>query len=193
MRVLDTGLPDVMLIKPDVFQDRRGVFFELHHLKKYADAGMSGPFVQDNFSRSVRGTLRGLHYQLRNPQGKLVTVVDGAAFDVVVDIRKGSPTFKQWIGLELSADNQLQLYVPPGFAHGFCALAESVALLYKCTDFYSPDDERGIIWNDSELRITWPVSDPILSPKDAAYKSLADMMGELPQYHRPDRSRPNAG
>lgn len=188
MRVLDTGLPDVMLIKPDVFQDRRGVFFELHHFKKYADAGMPGPFVQDNFSRSVRGTLRGLHYQLRNPQGKLVTVVDGVAFDVVVDIRKGSPTFKQWIGLELSADNQLQLYVPPGFAHGFCALAESVALLYKCTEFYSPDDERGIIWNDSELRITWPVSDPILSSKDAAYKSLADMISELPQY----RSRPKA-
>jgi len=182
MRVTETDLAGVVLIKPDIFRDVRGEFFELHHVARYADAGIVSPFVQDNFSRSVKGSLRGLHYQLGHSQGKLVTVLNGAAFDVVVDIRKGSPTFRKWIGLELNADNRLQLYVPPGFAHGFCALTESVGLIYKCTDYYSPQDERGIIWNDPELRIPWPVSPPILSQKDAAYKSLADMMADLPRY-----------
>jgi dTDP-4-dehydrorhamnose 3,5-epimerase len=191
MRVTNTELPGVLLITPDVFEDPRGLFFELHHHRKYTDAGIAASFVQDNFSRSTRGTLRGLHYQLRHPQGKLVTVLEGMAFDVVVDIRKGSPAFKQWMGLELSADNQLQLYIPPGFAHGFCALTESVKFLYKCTEFYYPDDERGILWNDPELKIAWPVSDPLLSAKDAAYKPLKAMMSELPEYDR--RRQPRLG
>lgn len=185
MRVIECELPGVLLVEPDVFEDARGWFFETFHAKRYADLGIPGPFVQDNFSFSVRGTLRGLHYQLKQAQGKLVAVLEGEIFDVAVDIRKGSPTFGKWIGVQLSSDNKHQLYIPPGFAHGFCVTSESAGVTYKCTEFYAPEDERGIIWNDPTLAIRWPVSAPRLSPRDQAFKTLADMDRELPPYRKP--------
>ncbi len=186
MRVVKCELSEVLLVEPDIFEDARGWFFETFHAQRYAALGIPGPFVQDNVSHSVRGTLRGLHYQLRQPQGKLVMVLEGEAFDVAVDIRKGSPTFGKWMGVQLSSKNKRQLYIPPGFAHGFCVLSETAGFVYKCTDFYSPQDERGIIWNDPTLGIRWPVSAPLLSTKDQAYKTLADMSSELPLYHQPE-------
>lgn len=182
MRVTETPLKGVMLVEVDVFPDPRGYFLEICHAKKYAASGVPGPFVQSNFSKSVRGTLRGLHYQIKHAQGKLVSVVEGRVFDVAVDIRKGSPTFGQWYGVELSVENRRQLYIPIGFAHGFCVLSETAGMIYNCTDFYSPQDERGIIWNDPDLGIAWPVSHPLLSAKDQSYKTLAEMAGELPAY-----------
>ncbi|WP_455378599.1 dTDP-4-dehydrorhamnose 3,5-epimerase [Petrachloros mirabilis] len=182
MRVNRIDIPGVLLIEPDLFRDARGYFMETFHERRYAEAGVAERFVQDNYSRSTRGTLRGLHYQEPHAQGKLVMVVEGAVYDVIVDIRRGSPTFGQWYGVELSSDNFRQLYVPPGCAHGFCVTSEHAAFVYKCTDFYSPKDERGIIWNDRALGIAWPVSAPILSPKDQAYRTLAEMEPELPRY-----------
>ena len=184
MKFVKMKLKGVLMVEPAVFEDPRGYFLETYHAGKYAEGGITGPFVQDNFSRSVRGTLRGLHYQLQHAQGKLVMALEGRIFDVAVDIRKGSPTFGQWIGAELSGENKHQLYIPPGFAHGFCVLSETAGVLYKCTDVYSPQDERGIIWNDPTLGIQWPVDDPLLSRKDGAYKRLMDMMNELPAYGR---------
>ncbi|MDE3019587.1 MAG: dTDP-4-dehydrorhamnose 3,5-epimerase [Nitrospirota bacterium] len=182
MRFIETALKGVVLIEIDVFPDERGHFFEISHAKKYAEGGIAAPFVQSNFSRSCRGTLRGLHYQLQQPQGKLVTVVEGTIFDVAVDIQVGSPTFGQYVCYELSVENKRQLYIPPGYAHGVCALTDTVGVVYNCTDFYSPKDERGILWSDPAIGIAWPVKQPLLSPKDAAYKTLADMAGELPVY-----------
>ena len=182
MKFVATKLTGVVIVEPAVFEDPRGYFLETYHAGKYAKGGIHGPFVQDNFSHSVRGTLRGLHYQLKHAQGKLVMALKGRVFDVAVDIRKGSPTFKQWVGIELSGENKRQLYVPSGFAHGFCVLSETADVLYKCSDVYSPDDERGIIWNDPTIAIAWPIADPLLSRKDGAYKHLADMMHELPAY-----------
>ena len=180
MKFINTKLTGVVMVEPAVFEDPRGYFLETYHAWKYAEGGITGPFVQDNFSHSVRGTLRGLHYQLKHAQGKLVMALDGRIFDVAVDVRKGSPTFGQWVGVELSGENKRQLHVPPGFAHGFCVLSETADVLYKCTDVYSPQDERGIIWNDPTLGIQWPVADPLLSRKDGAYKRLMDIMNELP-------------
>jgi dTDP-4-dehydrorhamnose 3,5-epimerase len=182
MRVTETSLKGVMLVEIDVFPDPRGFFLEVCHAKKYAAGGIPGPFIQSNFSRSVRGTLRGLHYQIKHAQGKLVSVVEGRVFDVAVDIRRGSPTFSKWFGAELSVENRRQLYIPIGFAHGFCVLSETAGMIYNCTDFYSPQDERGIIWNDPVLGINWPISHPLLSAKDQSYKTLAEMAGELPVY-----------
>lgn len=182
MRFTETELKGVILIDLDVHKDPRGFFLEICHAEKYREAGIHGPFVQDNFSKSIRGTLRGLHYQLKRAQGKLVTVVEGRVFDVAVDIRTGSPTFGKWVGFELSAENGRQLYVPPGFAHGFCVLSDTAGVIYNCTDFYSPQNERGIIWNDPALGISWPVPQPLLSAKDQSYKTLAEMAGELPTY-----------
>jgi dTDP-4-dehydrorhamnose 3,5-epimerase len=182
VRFVETELKGVILIEPDVHEDRRGCFLELYHGRKYASGGIALPFVQDNFSRSVRGTLRGMHYQLKRPQGKLIFVVEGATFDVAVDVRRGSPTFGKWQGVELSADNKRQFYIPPGFAHGFCVLSEAAGVVYKCTDFYLPEDERGIMWNDRAIGIAWPVSSPVLSPKDQSYKSLAESAADLPAY-----------
>ena len=182
MNVTTTTLPGVLLIEPAIFQDTRGHFLETYHAARYAEKGIPGPFVQDNFSHSVKGTLRGLHYQLQHAQGKLVMALTGRIFDVAVDIRKGSPTFGRWVGVELSGDNKRQLYIPPGFAHGFCVVSETADVLYKCTNLYAPKDERGIIWNDPALAIAWPVTGPILSPKDQAYKRLAGMDGDLPVY-----------
>lgn len=182
MRVIERPLNDLVVIEPDVFRDARGTFFEIFREGRYQAAGIPASFVQDNFSWSVRHALRGLHYQLGRPQGKLVMVVRGSVFDVVVDIRKGSPTFRQWYGVELSDQNMRQLYIPPGFAHGFCVLSEQAGFLYKCTDVYSPKDERGIAWNDRALGIPWPVRAPLLSPKDQGYKTLEEMTADLPTY-----------
>ncbi|ALA60718.1 dTDP-4-dehydrorhamnose 3,5-epimerase [Nitrospira moscoviensis] len=182
MRVTPLDIPGALVIDPDVFRDPRGVFLETYHQRRYEDAGIPGPFVQDNYSWSVRGTLRGLHFQEPHAQGKLVMVVEGAVYDVVVDVRKGSPSFGAWYGTELSAENRRQLYIPPGCAHGFCVTSEGAAFLYKCTDFYSPKDERGIRWNDPALGIAWPIEKPILSAKDQAYRTLAEMDNDLPSY-----------
>ena len=182
MKVIPLEIPGVLLIEPTLFRDSRGVFCETFHLQRYAEAGLTECFVQDNYSRSIRGTLRGLHYQDPHAQGKLVMVLDGSVYDVVVDIRRGSPTFGKWHGIELSADTFRQLYVPPGCAHGFCVTSEEAAFLYKCTDVYSPKDERGIIWNDPTLAISWPVSTPIVSAKDQTYDTFQAMQGQLPRY-----------
>jgi dTDP-4-dehydrorhamnose 3,5-epimerase len=173
MRFIDTPLQGIILIEPDVHEDLRGYFLELYHTDKYAKAGLPSRFVQDNFARSVYGALRGLHYQGSHPQGKLVTAMEGTIFDVAVDIRKDSSSFGQWYGVELSAENKRQVYIPPGFAHGYCVLSKTAAVMYKCTDFYVPDDERGIIWNDPAVNISWPISSPLLSAKDRLFGTLA--------------------
>jgi len=180
MRFLDTRLPGIILVEPDVHEDQRGYFLELYHADKYAKAGLPSRFVQDNFSNSVYGTLRGLHYQRRHPQGKLITVMQGTIFDVAVDIRPGSSSFGQWHGIELSAENRQQVYIPPGFAHGYCVLSETASVMYKCTDFYVPDDEGGIIWNDPGINIAWPIATPFLSSKDQRYATLAQSESQLP-------------
>lgn len=183
MQVLPTELADVLMIEPDIFRDQRGFFLETYHERKYRAAGIPPApaiFVQDNHSRSTQGTLRGLHAQRRHPQGKLVRVIQGEIFDVAVDIRRGSPTFKRWVGVYLSAEDFRQIYVPPGFAHGFCVLSEIAEVEYKCTDFYDPTDEFGIAWNDPEIGITWPLREPILSDRDRAAPSLAEISEMLP-------------
>jgi dTDP-4-dehydrorhamnose 3,5-epimerase len=181
MKIIPTNHPELLLIEPDVHRDARGFFLESYHAQRYADLGISGVFVQDNHSRSGRAVLRGLHYQFAHPQGKLIRVVSGRVFDVAVDIRRGSPYFGRWSGVELSGENQHQLYIPPGFAHGFCVLSEQVDFLYKCTDYYTPGDEYGIAWNDPALAIAWPEMDYLLSDKDRDYPVLAEA-GPLPVY-----------
>jgi dTDP-4-dehydrorhamnose 3,5-epimerase len=172
MRVSETDLPGVFLIEPRVFADPRGFFMETWHAERYRQENIPGPFVQDCYSHSIRGVLRGLHYQLNHPQGKLVGVLQGTVFDVAVDIRLGSPTFGHWVGVTLSGDNHRQLYIPAGFAHGFCVLSEVVDFFYKCTDFYAPEDEYGLRWDDPQLGIDWPLSAPLLSEKDRQYPPL---------------------
>jgi len=171
MNFIETKIPDVTIIEPAVFGDERGFFMETWQRRKFAEAGIDYEFVQDNHSRSIRGTLRGLHYQIEQPQGKLVRATLGVVFDVAVDLRQSSPTFGQWVGVELSSENKRQLWVPPGFAHGFYALSEIVEFQYKCTDFYAPEYERGIRWDDPDLGIRWPLGtgkslEPLLSKKD---------------------------
>lgn len=177
-----TQIPEVILVEPSVFRDDRGFFLETFHIDRYREGGITEPFVQDNHSRSVGRTLRGLHAQRQRPQGKLVRAVEGEIWDVAVDIRRGSPTFKQWVGVTLSADNFRQLYVPPGFAHGFCVLSESAQVEYKCTDLYNAGDELALLWNDPEIDIAWPVDDPVLSAKDAVAPTLAEAFDRLPEY-----------
>ena len=174
MKVTPTAIPDVLIIEPKVFGDARGFFYESFNGRAFDEAvGWHVEFVQDNHSRSSKGVLRGLHYQIQQPQGKLVRVARGAVFDVAVDVRKSSPTFGKWVGVELSEDNHRQLWVPPGFAHGFLVLSETAEFLYKTTDYYAPAFERSIRWDDPELAITWPLSNaPQLSAKDAAGQSL---------------------
>ncbi|MBA4141410.1 MAG: dTDP-4-dehydrorhamnose 3,5-epimerase [Nitrosospira sp.] len=178
MKALSTPVPDVLIIEPKVFGDSRGFFFESFNQKNFARAtGLDVHFVQDNHSRSAHGVLRGLHYQIRQPQGKLVRVVRGAVFDVAVDIRKSSSTFGRWVGVELTEDNFRQLWVPPGFAHGFYVLSDSADFLYKTTDYYVPEFERSIRWNDRAISISWPIGadvPPIVSSKDANAGNLAD-------------------
>ncbi|RKH12727.1 dTDP-4-dehydrorhamnose 3,5-epimerase [Corallococcus sp. CA053C] len=174
MKVRPTELPEVLLLEPRVFGDSRGFFVETFHAQRYADAGIPGTFVQDNLSRSVKGTLRGLHFQEPNGQGKLVQVLAGSVWDVVVDVRKGSPTFGRWMGAELSSGNKWQLWIPPGFAHGFCVLSDSADFFYKCTAQYAPESERSVLWNDPDLAIPWPVREPLLSEKDQRAPRLKD-------------------
>ncbi len=185
MNVSQTDLPGVLLIEPKVFGDSRGAFWESFSLTRYADAGIDMPFVQDNVSISTKGVLRGLHFQNPQSQGKLVHVLSGGVLDVAVDIRVGSPTFARWVAYELSEDNHRQLYIPPGFAHGFCVMSEKVIFSYKCTDYYNASAEAGVIWNDPQLDIDWPITEPMLSGKDAAYPSLKDIpTDKLPKYER---------
>jgi dTDP-4-dehydrorhamnose 3,5-epimerase len=175
MKATPTQLPEVLLIEPKVFGDSRGFFFESWNEKAFEHAGVHARFVQDNHSRSEKGVLRGLHYQIRQPQGKLVRVVTGEIFDVAVDIRRSSPMFGRWTGVRLSAETHSMVWVPVGFAHGFCVLSESAEVLYKATDFYAPEHERCILWNDQEIGISWPpLGVPKLSKKDATGVRLRD-------------------
>ena len=174
MRVIPTALPDVAIVEPSVFRDARGWFFESWNRRTLAAAGLDVDFVQDNHSRSIRGVLRGLHYQVEHAQGKLVRVVVGEVFDVAVDLRERSSTFGHHVALRLSADDPRMLWVPPGFAHGFVVLSDVAEFLYKTTDYWYPEHERTLLWNDPALRIDWPVADPLLAPKDAAGTPLAD-------------------
>ena len=184
LKCTEKSLQGVFLIEPTVFRDDRGFFLETYHWEKYLAAGMDKPFVQDNHSHSCRGTLRGLHYQLKHPQGKLVYVVRGEIFDVAVDIRRGSSTFGRWTGTILSGKNKRQLFIPEGFAHGFCVISETADVLYKCTDLYAPGDEYGILWSDPVIGIDWPVENPTLSEKDTESPRLMDVPEKLlPEYY----------
>jgi dTDP-4-dehydrorhamnose 3,5-epimerase len=186
LQKLATSLPDVWELQPKAFRDARGFFLETYHLQKFIDLGIPDVFIQDNHSRSSKGALRGLHYQLRHPQAKLCRVIEGQALDVAVDIRVGSPTFGKWTSVVLSAERQNEIFIPRGFAHGFLALSDSVQFLYKCSDFYDPAGEYGIIWNDPALAISWGVENPLVSEKDAKYSALAAMPREvLPRYSQP--------
>ena len=183
MKIINTSLPGVYIIEPQVFSDARGFFMETYQQKRYSEAGIEQIFVQDNLSSSIHGSLRGLHYQINHEQAKLIQAVKGTIFDVTVDIRRGSPSFGQWAGVHLSGDNQRQVFIPEGFAHGFCVLSEVAHVVYKCSDFYYPEDEGGILWSDPDLAIDWPVEKPLLSDKDSRLPCLADVPPEkLPSY-----------
>lgn len=174
MKVIETKIAGVLIIEPKVFGDSRGFFLETFHADRYTEYGIESNFVQDNYSRSTKGVLRGLHYQKNYPQGKLVSVTSGIVFDVAVDIRQDSSTFGQWVGITLSADDHKQFYIPPGLAHGFCVLSETADFQYKCTEYYHPEDEASIRWNDPDIAIEWNISEPILSEKDAKAPFLKD-------------------
>ena len=183
MKILPSSLPEIFIIEPAVFQDERGFFMETYQQKRYTEAGIEAIFVQDNRSRSVGGTLRGLHYQVKHAQAKLIQVIEGTIFDVALDVRRGSPYFGQWTSVHLSDENKRQLFLPEGFAHGFCVLSESAQVVYKCTDFYVAEDEGGVLWSDPTLAIAWPLSEPLLSEKDRQLACLADIPPErLPVY-----------
>jgi dTDP-4-dehydrorhamnose 3,5-epimerase len=170
----------VLLIDPDVHQDARGFFVETYRADHYTAAGIADPFVQDNHSRSVRGTLRGLHWQWRRPQGKLVRVIEGAIFDVAVDLRQDSPTFGHWFGTALTAESFRQMYVPPHFAHGFCVITDAAQVEYKCTAFYDPEGEAGLLWNDPDVGVAWPVESPVLSARDERHPTFLEIFGRRP-------------
>ncbi len=174
MKRVETGIEGLCVIEPKVFGDSRGFFMETYNERVFKELGLPTNWAQDNLSRSTKGVVRGLHFQEPNPQGKFVRVVTGAVWDVALDIRKGSPTFGKYYGLELSAENKVAFYVPPGFAHGFCVLTDVADFAYKCTALYSPPDEKGIRWDDPDLNIPWPVKDPVLSPKDAKWPTLKE-------------------
>ncbi len=182
MKFHRTELPGVIMVEPAVHGDERGFFVETYHEERYVEGGIAERFVQDNHSKSKRGTLRGLHAQLKKPQGKLVRAVEGEIFDVAVDVRRGSPTFGRWVGEVLSAANFRQLYVPPGFVHGFFVLSESAQVVYKVTAFYDRADEYGVAWNDPDVGIEWPIKDPLLSDKDRALPRLREMKDRLPVF-----------
>jgi len=186
MKVTETKLPGVVVIEPDVYGDERGFFLETWSQKRYAELGLPDRFVQDNMSFSTRGILRGLHLQHPHGQGKLVHVIQGEVFDVAVDVRVGSPTFGHWDGVLLSGENRKQIYIPPGFAHGFCVTGESALFAYKCTELYHRETELGIIWNDPDVGIEWPVESPILSDKDKVFPTLAQVdQSRLPTLETP--------
>ena len=177
MKFIPTEIPGVIIVEPDVFGDHRGFFMESWHAEKFAESGIEAQFVQDNHSRSSQGILRGLHYQIEQPQGKLVRVLSGEVFDVAVDLRRNSPTFGKWVGMTLNDTDKKMLWVPPGFAHGFYVVSEQADFFYKCTELYAPEYERAIRWDDPDLAIDWPIADgqePVLAPKDAAAKSFKD-------------------
>jgi dTDP-4-dehydrorhamnose 3,5-epimerase len=180
MKFIPTGLPGVTIIEPDVYRDERGFFVETYRRDKYAEGGIDAGFVQDNQSRSTRGTIRALHAQRMHPQGKLVRAIVGAILDVVVDIRRGSPHYLKWVSIELSSDDFRQIYVPPGFAHGICILSDFAEIEYKCTGYYDPEDELRIIWNDPSVAIRWPVCNPVLSAKDRDAKTVVEQFDLLP-------------
>jgi dTDP-4-dehydrorhamnose 3,5-epimerase len=182
VRFVPSALPGVVVIEPDVHRDPRGFFLETYHAEKYRAAGVPGTFVQDNQSRSTAGTIRGLHLQLRRPQGKLVRVIEGEIFDVAVDVRRGSPGFGKWVGVALSAENFKQCYIPPGFAHGFAVVSDVAQVEYKCTDVYDPGGELGIAWNDPAIGVAWPLERPFLSERDRHHPLLAAVMEQLPAF-----------
>lgn len=185
MKVIQTDLPGVLVIEPKVFGDQRGYFLETFQAERYRDAGIDINFVQDNLSFSAKGVLRGLHFQIKYPQAKLVQVLKGSVYDVAVDIRPESPTFGEWAGTELSEDNHRQFFIPEGFAHGFCVLTDTALFSYKCSDYYKPDDEGGIIWSDPEIGIDWPLRNPVLSQKDSVYPRLSGVNhANLPVYKK---------
>jgi dTDP-4-dehydrorhamnose 3,5-epimerase len=178
MKINTTPIDGLLVLEPDVFRDERGFFLETFHEQKYESFGIESKFVQDNLSFSSKGILRGLHFQYRHPQAKLVQVLSGEVFDVAVDIRTGSSTFGKWFGIRLSQDNLYQMFIPEGFAHGYCVVSETALFAYKCTDFYSPSDEGGLLWSDPGVGIEWPVSDPVLSQKDSRLPCLSDFSKE---------------
>ncbi|HUR32613.1 MAG TPA: dTDP-4-dehydrorhamnose 3,5-epimerase [Vicinamibacterales bacterium] len=182
MRVIATDIPEVLVIEPEVYVDDRGFFFESYHAERYLKSGIKGAFVQDNHSRSVKNTVRGLHLQVGRPQAKLVRVLLGEIFDVAVDVRVGSPTFGQWVGVTLTAASFRQYYIPAGFAHGFSVLSDIAEIEYKCTDFYDPAGQLGLAWNDASLGIPWGVGTPILSDRDRANPTLQEAEARLPRY-----------
>jgi len=182
VRVFTTAIPGVLIIEPAIYTDSRGFFLETYHADRYRRHGIAGPFVQDNHSRSVAGTLRGLHLQFQRPQGKLIRVIEGEIFDVAVDVRRGSPTFGRWVGVALKAETFKQIYIPAGFAHGFAVVSPTAQVEYKTTDFYDPAGELGIAWNDPALAISWPHATPILSARDARHPTLAEVTDKLPVY-----------
>jgi len=182
MNIIKTAIPDVLIIEPKIFGDARGFFLEMFQADRYAAGGIAPPFVQDNLSRSVKGTLRGLHFQNPRPQGKLVTVLRGMVRDVAVDIRVGSPTFGRHVAVDLDEENRRQFWVPRGFAHGFVVLSDSADFFYKCDEFYSPADEKVLRWNDPELGIDWGLDAPRLSPRDRDGRSLAQLEALLPRF-----------
>lgn len=175
MKIIPTSIPDVVLLEPKVFGDERGFFYESWNKRTFAELGIAADFVQDNHSKSQQNVLRGLHYQIEHAQGKLVRVAAGAVYDVAVDLRRSSPTFGQWVGFTLSAEDKRMAWIPPGFAHGFCVTSESAEFLYKTTDYYSPAHERTLLWNDPQLAIPWPLSgEPLLAAKDKSGLPLAE-------------------
>ena len=183
MKVIKTSLEGVLIIEPAVFRDNRGFFMGFYHQRMYKQSGVEPIFVQDNIAYSVRGTLRGLHYQHPHEQAKLVQAVKGEVFDVAVDVRRGSPTFGQWVGTSISEENRRQFYIPEGFAHGLCVVSKTALVIYKCSDMYAPDSEGGVLWSDPDLGIEWPVKTPMLSKKDGKYACLKDISPDnLPLY-----------
>ena len=183
MKLIETSLPGVLIIEPKIFGDSRGFFLESYRDDVLAEAGINEKFVQDNHSRSTKGVLRGLHYQLSHPQGKLIRVATGKVYDVAVDVRRGSPTFGQWVGSILDEESMNMMYTPPGFAHGFVVLSDIADFIYKCTDYYHPESEQGILWNDPDIGIEWPLTNVILSDKDKRNSKLVDQeLDKLPGY-----------
>ena len=175
MQIKETGLAGLLLIEPQCFRDERGFLLESFHSERYRKSGVENAFVQDNHSRSRKGVLRGLHFQIKRPQAQMVTIIRGRVFDVAVDLRPDSATFSRWYGVELSDEGPRQLYMAPGFAHGFCVLSEFADLHYKVSQFYDQDDEGGLIWNDRDIGISWPIANPIVSPRDRAYRGLRQL------------------
>ena len=186
MKTTPTSLEEIIIVEPRVFDDERGYFLETFSQRRYRECGINRAFVQDNLSFSARNTLRGLHFQITHPQAKLIHVVSGEIFDVAVDIRPGSPTFGKWVGVYLSEKNKRQLFIPEGFAHGFCVLSPSAHVIYKCSDYYRPDDEGGILWSDPGIGIDWPVKNPLMSPKDRNFPRLSQLVPE--QLYQPKTS-----